>query len=86
MADDDNRPEHEPEPAQPPRSAPPPSLLEPDSPLHGMIRAFKIFLVPFIISWALAWIGSESQLDWMYYTGLGGVGASMLFLMVWLIR
>ena len=85
MADHETRPEPEPEPEPaPPRSTP--SLLEEDSPLRGMFRVFRIFLVPFILSWALAWTGSESELEWMYYTGLGGVGVSMLYLMLWLIR
>jgi hypothetical protein len=72
----------EPSSAPPPPSAPPP---EP-SPLEGMLRAFKIFLVPFLFSWALAYIGSNRNLEWVYFTGLGGVGVSMLGLMVWLIR
>ena len=66
-------------------SSPPPGPPEP-SPLAGLMRAFKIFLVPFLLSWALAYIGSNRDLEWLYFTGLGGVGVSMLGLMVWLIN
>jgi hypothetical protein len=66
---------------------PPPPPTEPEpSPLAGLIRAFKIFLVPFLLSWALAYIGANLELEWLYFTGLGGVGVSMLGLLVWLIQ
>ncbi|HMI90631.1 MAG TPA: hypothetical protein VK509_04670 [Polyangiales bacterium] len=73
----------EPTSSPPPPSEPPPS--EP-SPLEGLLRAFKIFLIPFLFSWVLAYIGSNRELEWIYFTGLTGVGVSMLGLMVWLIH
>ena len=57
-----------------------------DAPFAGLIRAFKRFLVPFLFSWALAYIGSNRDLEWIYFAGLGGVFASMLGLLVWLIH
>jgi hypothetical protein len=84
MTDEEAPPEQHPERDQRPQSVPPP--VEDDSPLHGLFRAFRIFLVPFILSWALAYLGSERQLEWVYYTGLGGVTVSLLVLLVWLIH
>jgi hypothetical protein len=66
-------------------SPPPPAPPEPP-PLEGLLRAFKFFLFPFLFSWVLAYVGSNRNLEWVYFTGLAGVGVSMLGLMVWLIR
>jgi hypothetical protein len=74
-------PDPQPPPSQPPSSPPP---HEP-SPLAGLLRAFKIFLVPFLLSWALAYIGANRELEWLYFAGLGGVGVALLGLLVWLI-
>ena len=65
--------------------APPPPPPEPSA-LAGLFRAFKIFLVPFLLSWVLAYAGANRNLEWMYFTGLGGVGVAMLGLMIWLIH
>jgi hypothetical protein len=73
------------DPISPPPQSEPPTPPEP-SPLEGLLRAFKIFMIPFLVSWVLAYIGSNRNLEWVYFTGLGGVGISMLGLMVWLIR
>jgi hypothetical protein len=56
-----------------------------EAPFAGLLRAFKRFLIPFLLSWVLAYVGSNLQLEWLYFTGLTGVGVSMLGLMVWLI-
>ena len=85
MTDDEARSEQHPERDQPPQSTPPPSVDD-DAPLRGLFRAFRIFLVPFILSWALAYLGSERQLEWVYYAGLAGVTVSLLVLLVWLIH
>ena len=67
--------------------APPPPPPPPQpSPHPGPGRAVKIILVPFLLSWVLAYAGANRNLEWLYFTGLGGVGVSMLYLMVWLIR
>ena len=70
------KPEDE-KPGQPDQSA--------EASLRGLARAFKLFLYPFLGSWALAYIGSNRGLEWLYFTGLGGVTLSMLALMIWLI-
>lgn len=56
-----------------------------DAPLHGLFRALKIFLVPFLLSWAFAYVGSARGTEWLYYAGLGGVTLSLVVLMIWLI-
>ena len=55
------------------------------SALSGMFRALRIFLVPFLFSWALAYVGSARGAEWLYFAGRGGVLISMLALMVWII-
>ena len=57
----------------------------PEASLRGLARAFKLFLFPFLFSWALAYVGSARGLEWLYFAGLGGVTLSMLGLMIWLI-
>jgi hypothetical protein len=54
--------------------------------LEPALRAGKAFLLPFLFSWAVAYVGSARDLDWLHFTGLGGVGLTMLILLVWLIR
>lgn len=66
-----------------PNAASPPSTEE--HPLASLGRAFKRFLIPFLLSWVLAYVGANLQLDWLYFAGLVGVGVSMLVLLVWLI-
>jgi hypothetical protein len=56
-----------------------------DSPLLGLFRAFRRFLVPFLFSWALAYVGSARGVEWLYFAGLGGVTVSLVVLMIWLI-
>ena len=56
-----------------------------EHPLAGMARAFKRFLVPFLLSFVLAYVGGNLQLEWMYFAGLTGVGLSMIVFLVWLI-
>jgi hypothetical protein len=67
------------EPDQPP---PPP---EP-SPLEPALRAAKAFLWPFMFSFALAFVGSRRENDWLLYAGLGGIALSMIGLFLWLVR
>lgn len=68
-----------------PDHEPPPRAPEP-SPLEPALRAAKAFLWPFMLSMAMAFIGSRRDIDWLYYAGLGGVGLSMIGLFVWLTR
>ena len=75
-----------------PEEKPKPEGEKPEKPdnsaeaaLRGAARAFRLFLFPFLFSWALAYVGSVSGLEWLYFTGLGGVTLSMLVLMIWLI-
>ncbi len=56
-----------------------------DSPLSGLFRVLGRFLVPFVFSWALAYVGSARNVEWLYYAGLGGVTLSLVVLMIWLI-
>jgi hypothetical protein len=56
-----------------------------ESPLIGLFRVLKRFLVPFVFSWALAYVGSAREIEWLYYAGLGGVTLSLVVLMIWLI-
>jgi hypothetical protein len=82
-----------PEPEQAPKIAadveaevaPPTAPAAEEHPLAGLARAFKRFLIPFLASWVLAYVGSNLQLEWVYFTGLGGVTVSMLVFLVWLI-
>jgi hypothetical protein len=64
-----------------------PSAQKPaeDAPLFTLFRAFRRFLVPFLLSWALAYVGSARGVEWLYYAGLGGVTLSLVVLLVWLI-
>jgi hypothetical protein len=79
------------EPAQPVPAAdvaPPRSagvLPSDDAPLRGLFRALRIFLVPFLLSWAFAYVGSARGAEWLYFAGLGGVTLSLVGLMIWLI-
>jgi hypothetical protein len=56
-----------------------------DALLHGLFRALRIFLVPFLLSWAFAYVGSARGAEWLYFAGLGGVTLSLVALMIWLI-
>jgi hypothetical protein len=68
-----------------PDHEPPPPAPEP-SPLEPALRAAKVFLWPFMLSMAMAFIGARRDIDWLYYAGLGGVGLSMIGLFIWLTR
>lgn len=65
--------------------SPPASDAPEEAPFDGLLRAFKRFLFPFLLSWVFAYVGANTQLEWLYFAGLAGVGLSMLWLMVWLI-
>jgi len=56
-----------------------------ESPLTPALRALKLFLLPFLFSWAFAYVGSARGVEWLYYAGLGGVTLSLIVLMIWLI-
>ncbi|MDH5671251.1 MAG: hypothetical protein OEZ06_03825 [Myxococcales bacterium] len=51
-----------------------------------LLRVARIFLLPFMFSWALAYVGSARGSDLVHFIGLGGVGLSMLALLLWLIH
>lgn len=75
------------QPETPERAGDPKQPVRPEaSPFAGLFRAFKMFLVPFLFSWALAYVGSARDVEWIYFAGLGGVTVSMLALLVWLIH
>jgi len=67
---------------------------EPDSPpgetqsftVEGLFRVARAFLVPFLLSWTVAYVAGEWRIEWLYYAGLGGVGISIIGLMVWLLH
>jgi hypothetical protein len=83
MASERNRPESDTsEPPGEPKQQPAPSD---DAALHTLFRALRIFLVPFVLSWAFAYVGSAGGAEWLYYAGLGGVTLSLVALMIWLI-
>ncbi len=58
----------------------------PDGPIEGLFRAVRIFMVPFLLSWAVAYIASQLSMDWLVYVGMAGVGASVIGLWVWLLN
>jgi len=66
----------------------PPARRDPrdEDPFGSAARAARAFLFPFLFSFALAYIGSVRAIDWMHFVGLGGVGLSMIGLMIWLIH
>lgn len=68
-------------PPQPPAQKPPE-----ESPFEPAIRAGKRFLLPFMISWGLTYVGSQRDLEWLYFAGMAGVTVSMLGLLVWLLH
>jgi hypothetical protein len=54
--------------------------------VEGLFRVARAFLVPFLLSWTVAYVGGEWGVEWLYYAGLGGVGISIIGLMVWLLH
>lgn len=73
-------------PAKP--SNPPHSVGKPpkkDDTVAMLLRVAQRFMVPFVLSFVLAFIGSQLNLMWLYFAGLIGVGLAMLGLLVWLI-
>jgi hypothetical protein len=81
MAEPPDEQEPKPEDAEPK----PPAQESPEASLRGLANAFKRFLVAFLFSWGVAYVGSARGIEWLYFTGLGGVTVSMLALLVWLI-
>lgn len=67
---------------------PTPKREEPssDATIQMLFRVTRIFLVPFLLSWMLAYVGGEREIDWLYYTGLCGVGVSVTGLLLWLLH
>ena len=57
-----------------------------DATVRMLFRVTRTFLVPFLLSWALAYIGGERGMEWLYYAGLGGVGVSVIGLLLWLLH
>jgi hypothetical protein len=54
--------------------------------VEALFRVTRTFLVPFLISWALAYLGGEWGNEWMYFAGLAGVGLSIIGLLLWLLH
>jgi len=54
--------------------------------VEGLFRVARAFLVPFLLSWTVAYVAGEWRIEWLYYAGLGGVGISIIGLMVWLLH
>ena len=57
-----------------------------EDPFGSALRALRAFLLPFLLSWAIAYVGSVRELDWLHFIGLGGVGLTMIGLFVWLFH
>ncbi|MFI5306095.1 MAG: hypothetical protein ACHQ53_02005 [Polyangiales bacterium] len=51
-----------------------------------LFRVVRRFLPPFLFSWLLAYAGSQGAGDVVFYAGLGGVGLSILGLLLWLLH
>lgn len=58
----------------------------PDAIMRTLFRVTRTFLVPFLLSWAVAYVGGQRGIDWLYYVGLGGVGVSVIGLLLWLLH
>jgi hypothetical protein len=71
-----------------PKQAPKPAPDDdsPDAIMRTLFRVTRTFLVPFLLSWAVAYVGGQRGVDWLYYTGLGGVGVSVIGLLLWLLH
>jgi CHASE1-domain containing sensor protein len=57
-----------------------------DDTVGTLLRVAGRFMVPFLFSFALAFVGSQANNEVVYFAGLIGVGVSMLVLLVWLIH
>lgn len=58
----------------------------PDAIIRTLFRVTRTFMVPFLLSWAVAYVGGQRGVDWLYYVGLGGVGVSVIGLLLWLLH
>ena len=63
-----------------------PESPPPDQQVAALLRVFRRFMIPFLFSWAMAYVGSNRGLEWMYFAGLGGVGLSIIGLLLWLMH
>jgi hypothetical protein len=54
--------------------------------MQTLFRVLRVFLVPFLLSWMLTYIGGVRENEWIYYTGLCGVGVSVIGLLIWLLH
>jgi fatty acid desaturase len=68
----------------PTRSQPPEET--PEALVRRLGGVARTFLIPFLGSWMLAYAGGQVGIEWLYYTGLCGVGVSILCLLVWLLN
>ena len=75
--------EQEPSPTPPPHQT---GTSQPDITVETLFRVTRAFLVPFLFSWMLAYVGGERGIEWIYYLGLGGVGVSVVGLLLWLLH
>jgi hypothetical protein len=57
-----------------------------DAIVRTLFRVTRTFLVPFLLSWAIAYVGGQRGVEWLYYAGLGGVGLSVIGLLLWLLH
>jgi hypothetical protein len=58
----------------------------PDAIMRTLFRVTRTFMVPFLLSWAMAYVGGQRGVEWLYYVGLGGVGVSVIGLLLWLLH
>ncbi len=75
-----DEPPKQPEPSHRPRADESSEIIE------TLFRVTKIFMVPFLLSWMLAYGGGQLNLEWVYYAGLGGVALSIVGLLMWLLH
>ena len=45
---------------------------------------FAALFGTFLLGWAASFVGTEQQIEWLYFTGLALVGLPLLILMAWL--
>jgi hypothetical protein len=58
----------------------------PDATMEMLFRVVRVFLPPFLFSWMLAYAGSQFSIDWIFYTGMCGVGVAVIGLLLWLLH
>jgi hypothetical protein len=69
-----------------PRPGERPEDTSPDALVRMLGRVVRTFLVPFLSSWFLSYVGGQLGYEWLYYAGLTGVGLSVIGLLLWLLH